>query len=203
MYPRVAHEAETGAHDRKPTALRFAGRRDPPRSVLNRRGMPWVGQGRSAPCLARGLSKRPLVGLSDANAEKWRSLLERAGQTTEGITSLPRQSTADDYETVTRLSQRHAWLSDDDVAQLVSGYQAGHSVYQLAAQFGCHRQTVSKFLKASGTRMRGRPLTDEQIQKAKFLRSDGLTWTEIGQHLGVDRRTVQRRLEGRAVLAHV
>jgi hypothetical protein len=89
--------------------------------------------------------------------------MEHAAQTAEGTTDLPIQPAAADYETVITLRQRHTWLSDDDIAKLVAGYKAGLSIYQLAQQFGCHRQTVSRSPKNHGTKMRGRPLTEEQI----------------------------------------
>jgi len=90
-------------------------------------------------------------------------------------------------------------LSEEQVQQLIEGYEAGVTVYQLGAQFGIARQTVSKILKRQGVTMRMRGLTPEQIDEAVRLYEDGWSLARIGDHYRVDSTTVWHRLRERGV----
>jgi DNA-directed RNA polymerase specialized sigma24 family protein len=85
-------------------------------------------------------------------------------------------------------------LSEEQVQQLVEGYETGATVYQLARQFGIARQTVSKVLKAQGVTMRMQGLTPEQIDEAVRLYEVGWSLARIGAKLRVDAGTVHARL---------
>ncbi|MGH3793492.1 MAG: helix-turn-helix domain-containing protein [Pseudonocardiaceae bacterium] len=57
-------------------------------------------------------------------------------------------------------------LDSQRVQELISGYQAGATVYQLGDQFGVDRRTVSRILHRHGAPMRRRDLSPDQIDKA-------------------------------------
>lgn len=79
-------------------------------------------------------------------------------------------------------------------AGVVTAYTAGATVYQLAAQFGIDRKTVSRMLRRHNVPMRRSGLTPTDIADARQLRADGWTLRRIGDHFGVDPRTVSRCL---------
>lgn len=49
-------------------------------------------------------------------------------------------------------------LREDEVGELVRGYQEGSSVYELADRFAIHRGTMSRYLHRVGVAIRGRGL---------------------------------------------
>ena len=136
-----------------------------------------------------------MVGLSDAHAEKWSPLLKHAAMAKEG-TAAPRRSMFDGWNVV-KLRQHHKRLDDREVEQLVAAYLAGSSVYKLAEQFDCHRETVSRRLKSRGVQMRHLTVTKEQIDTAEHLYASGLPLAEVGRQMGLDPSTVRRRLRTR------
>jgi hypothetical protein len=78
-----------------------------------------------------------VVELSTADSNKWLTLIEA---------SLNRQkldvSTTYDYQLLGRMRQQQRRLNVTQVVEMVALYQAGATVYDLAARFGCHRTTV-------------------------------------------------------------
>jgi IS30 family transposase len=88
-------------------------------------------------------------------------------------------------------------LGADQVQQLVAGYQAGASVYELGEQFGIDRKTVSRILHRHEVPMRRLGLSLKQVDEAVELYEEGWTTGQIGQRLRADPRTVQRRLRER------
>jgi DNA-directed RNA polymerase specialized sigma24 family protein len=91
-------------------------------------------------------------------------------------------------------------LRPDQVEALVARYQAGDTVYELAARFHVNRKTVSRTLHHEGVSMRMKGLTAEQIVEAERLYRAGWPLSRIGQLMQVDTRTVHRRLKERGVL---
>ncbi|WP_425301637.1 helix-turn-helix domain-containing protein [Nocardia farcinica] len=55
--------------------------------------------------------------------------------------------------------RRARQLDADEVAELITGYQAGATVYELAARFGIERRTVSNILHRHEVPMRRRGLS--------------------------------------------
>lgn len=140
------------------------------------------------------------IRISDANAEKWSSLFDQITLAKTGA-SAPRKRPSVTYgKTVTKLRQPQKRLNGDEIIQLVAGYQAGSSVYQLAEQFGCRRQTVSQHLRSEGVQMRGRPLTPAQVDEAARLYADGHSLASIGAQLEVWSSTVRKHLRARGVM---
>jgi DNA-binding transcriptional regulator LsrR (DeoR family) len=85
-------------------------------------------------------------------------------------------------------------LNAEQVQQLVDGYEAGATVYELGDRFGVSRQTVSRLLKQQGVAIRRQGLSPEQVTEAVQLHEAGWTLARIGERLGVGATTVQRRL---------
>jgi lambda repressor-like predicted transcriptional regulator len=101
---------------------------------------------------------------------------------------------------VNQIRQRQKRLSGDEIAQLIAKYKTGSTTYELAAQFGCHRTTVSEHLKANGVRMRRKPLTEGQVDKAVRLHESGLSLAKVSQQIGADTETIRARLRKRGVV---
>ncbi|WP_343063804.1 helix-turn-helix domain-containing protein [Haloechinothrix aidingensis] len=83
--------------------------------------------------------------------------------------------------------------------QLVAGYEAGATVYELGDRFGISRQTVGKILKQHGVKMRRGGLTPEQVDEAVQLYEAGWSLARIGGRMNVDPTTVLNRLRDRGV----
>ena len=126
---------------------------------------------------------RQKVDLSTADAEKWGPLLE-----------LPRGSleprSAPDYEGVVAIRQRQRRLTPDEFKQVAERYIAGATVYELAAEFGCHRATIAERLKLAGVTMRHQPTTTEQVDEIVQLYKSGLSMVKVAERVGVSPRTV-------------
>jgi hypothetical protein len=66
-------------------------------------------------------------------------------------------------------SNRHYRLDQDQTQQLITSYQAGSTVYQLANEFSIERRTVSAILHRHPIPMRRRGLTNDQADDAERL----------------------------------
>jgi transposase-like protein len=88
----------------------------------------------------------------------------------------------------------HRRLGPTQVEELVTGYQAGATVYQLAEQFRINRKTVSKLLERAGVPRRGRPLSPAQVEQATDLYATGLSLVSVGKQLECDGSTVHLAL---------
>jgi transposase-like protein len=85
-------------------------------------------------------------------------------------------------------------MRPEQVEELVTGYQTGLTVYQLAEQFRIDRGTVSRLLERQGVHRRGRPLSQAQIEQATELYATGLSLVSVGKRLGCDGSTVHLAL---------
>lgn len=95
--------------------------------------------------------------------------------------------------------QRARQLDADRVAELITGYQAGATVYELAARFGIERRTVSNILHRHDVPMRRRGLSPDQVDTAIHLYKLGWSLARVGNHLGVNHTTVLAALRRRGV----
>ena len=133
-----------------------------------------------------------LVDLSTADAEKWVPLLE-----------LPRGSleprSAPGYEGVAAIRQRQRRLTPDELKQVTERYIAGANVYELAAEFGCHRATIAERLKLAGVMVRHQPTTTEQVDEIVRLYVSRLSMAKAAEQGGVSTRTVSNYLRDREV----
>jgi len=80
------------------------------------------------------------------------------------------------------------------MVEMASRYEGGATVYELAAEFGCHRTTVATRLKKAGIVMRGKSPTSEDIESMVKLNSSGLLPMEVGKQLGFCANTVRNCL---------
>jgi DNA-directed RNA polymerase specialized sigma24 family protein len=85
-------------------------------------------------------------------------------------------------------------LKVDEIQDLIAGYQAGATVYQLGRRFGIDRETVSLVLRRHDVPMRRRGLSAEQIDEAVQLYREGWPLARIGRKFNVDPTTVMNRL---------
>ncbi|MGH3631664.1 MAG: terminase gpP N-terminus-related DNA-binding protein [Sciscionella sp.] len=85
----------------------------------------------------------------------------------------------------------------DQAKQVIAGYQAGATVYELGDQFGIDRKTVSRILQRHNIPMRRTGPTPDQVDQAVHLHSNGWSTAQIAHHLNTTQRTVQRRLAER------
>lgn len=85
-------------------------------------------------------------------------------------------------------------LNAASVDALVDGYLGGQTVYELAAEFGIERRTVSAHLHRRGIPMRRRGLSPEQKVEAFELRDRGWSLARIGARFDVVAQTVRSAL---------
>ncbi len=83
--------------------------------------------------------------------------------------------------------------------KMVARYKGGATVYELAAEFGCHRTTVAERLKKLEIVMRGQSPTPEAVDSMVRLHSSGLSPLEVGKQLGFCANTVRNCLRGRRI----
>lgn len=135
-----------------------------------------------------------LVVLSDADSNLWAPLLEQTSLAKAGLARLPEGARIADLDTAERRQRPHAKLSDDQVDEMIALYRDGATVYELANQFGCHRQTVSRWLRSRGVHMRLTGMTPEQVEEAQLLYESGMTLKAVGQAIGVSRNHIRDHL---------
>jgi DNA-binding CsgD family transcriptional regulator len=82
-------------------------------------------------------------------------------------------------------------LQQPEIEELLAQYQAGATIYELAAQFGIHRETVSNLLKRNGVRTRNRPLSPAQISEAIAPYQKAKSIAAVGASIGCDGNTVR------------
>jgi len=90
--------------------------------------------------------------------------------------------------------QIHRRLRPPEIVELVAGYKAGATVYQLAERFRIHRSTVSLLLERQRVPRRNRPLSPAQIEQASVLYATGQSLAKVGDQLGCDANTVRLAL---------
>jgi DNA-binding CsgD family transcriptional regulator len=77
---------------------------------------------------------------------------------------------------------------------MIAKYAAGATVYELAAEFGCHRATVAGRLKKAGILMRLQSPEAVAIDSMERLYQAGTSYPEIGRQLGHSSNTVRKYL---------
>ncbi len=81
------------------------------------------------------------------------------------------------------------------MVEMTAKYEAGATVYELAAEFGCHRATVAERLKKAGIVMRGQSPTPEAIDSMVRLYATGLSFQEVGKQLVFCANTIRVHLQ--------
>ena len=95
-------------------------------------------------------------------------------------------------------ARRH--LSDAEELELLSLYQTGRTVYEVADELGMHRNTVSVLLERHGIERRYHQTTDVDLDQATVLQQTGLNLTEVAAALGIGRTTLVRARRAARVL---
>jgi lambda repressor-like predicted transcriptional regulator len=90
-------------------------------------------------------------------------------------------------------------LSEPQLTELVAGYEAGASVYDLAERFKIHRQTVSQHLHRLGVTMRNQGLDEQQVDHAAVLYQQGWSLARIAKRHHVEPGTVRLALLSQGV----
>jgi lambda repressor-like predicted transcriptional regulator len=85
------------------------------------------------------------------------------------------------------------------VIEVAARYEGGATVYELAAEFGCHRTTVAARLKKAGIAMRCQSPTSEAIDSMVRLYASGLSLLEVSKQLGFCANTVRNCLLRRRI----
>ena len=85
------------------------------------------------------------VALPTADSNKW--LLLKEGHLEK---QAPEVITSSDYRLNGSIRQRQRRLTESQVVEMAAKYEAGATVYELAAEFGCHRTIVAERLKRAG-----------------------------------------------------
>jgi len=85
---------------------------------------------------------------------------------------------------------------------MAARYQVGATVYELAAEFGCHRATIAVRLKKVGIAMRRQSPTSESIDAIVRLYASELPLQEVGTQLGFCANMVRTCLQSRQVRTH-
>lgn len=109
----------------------------------------------------KSLSKDFLVGLSRLDSNKYRRILAQIKnpQVPCNNTKSPKNASASTKinefgeREVTKLKQLQKTFSETEIMEMVEEYRNGKTVYELAAQYGAHRVTVSKALKSYGVKV--------------------------------------------------
>ena len=83
--------------------------------------------------------------------------------------------------------------------ELITAYEAGSTVYQLAEQFKINRRTVGEILKRHNVKTRWQRLTETDVDEAERLYAQGLSLARIGKQLDVSGGAVRLRLLRRGV----
>ena len=134
------------------------------------------------------------MALSTADSNKW--LLLKVGHVAR---QTPEVVTSSDYRLLGPIRQRQRRLTGAQVAEMAAKYKSGATVYELAAEFGCHRTTVAERLKKAGIAMRGQSPTSEDVCSMVRLHAGGLSFQDVGQQLGFCANTVRSCLKKRQI----
>jgi AraC-like DNA-binding protein len=93
-------------------------------------------------------------------------------------------------------------LSPTAVDALISAYQAGATISQLAVEFGAHRTTVAGHLDRHGVARHSelRAWDDEILRHAAELYATGWSLADVADQFGVDAQTVANRFRRAGVV---
>ena len=129
------------------------------------------------------------MALSTADSNKW--LLLKEGHLEK---QAPEVITSSDYRLNGSIRQRQRRLTEAQVVEMTTKYKAGATVYELAAEFCCHRTTVAERLKKAGIVMRLQSPDAVAIDSMESLYQSGFSYPEIGRQLGYSANTVRKYL---------
>lgn len=98
------------------------------------------------------------------------------------------------------ITQHQKRLSKLEIQTICERYQNGASIYKLAADFGCHRRTISDTLKRNGIEVSHQATKKpELVKKIIELYAEMMTPKEVGAIVGVGGDTVRKVLKENGV----
>lgn len=94
------------------------------------------------------------------------------------------------------ITQHQKRLSKLEIQTICDRYQNGASIYKLAAEFGCHRRTISDTLKRNGIEVSHQASKKpELVKKIIELYAEMKTPKEVGAIVGINGDTVRKVLK--------
>jgi uncharacterized protein (DUF433 family) len=94
-----------------------------------------------------------------------------------------------------RRRQTQRRLTAEQVQQLVTDYEGGASMKELAARWSLHRTTVAAQLRQAGVRLRRQGLPADHMDEATRLYGDGWSLQRLLERYGCDAETVRQALK--------
>jgi DNA-binding CsgD family transcriptional regulator len=134
------------------------------------------------------------VGVQDLGSET----VGNKAEGTEGR-QCPRQypQYEDQTQIKHRVQRRQRWLTPSEVQQIIESYQNSAKVYELAAQFNCHRTTISAHLKRNGIQPSNKIKLDTKL--LVDLYENGNSAAQIAEILNISKMSVLRYLHANGV----
>lgn len=139
-----------------------------------------------------------MVGLSGLDSNKYAKLIglkrktpvspELCPKDTLSKTENPVKRTNEYGEPeVLRISRQQKQLSDAEKLEAIKEYLSGKTVLELAKNFGCHKVTISRALKAAGIRPDNRTAQKKlDVNAVISMYKDFHTTAEIAERFGVN-----------------
>jgi DNA-directed RNA polymerase specialized sigma24 family protein len=94
-----------------------------------------------------------------------------------------------------RKRQTQRRLTAEQTRQLVTEYEAGASMKELAVRWGLHRTTVAAQLRQAGVRLRRQGVPDPLLDEAIQLYGDGWSCQRLAERYGCEAETVRQTLK--------
>lgn len=146
-----------------------------------------------------------MVGLSELNSNNYANILESIRRTDTHNTDIASNDSENlnsrpgEVE-VHQLRQIHKRLSDEEISAVIEGYKSGKTTYQLAKQFGTHKNTISKALKKAGIDP-SNSTAQKKLNTEEVIKMYGKyhTTAEIAKLYGVHPNSVVRCLKNHGV----
>jgi hypothetical protein len=135
------------------------------------------------------------VALSTADSNNWTAVIECSRET-----SPPGGHTFSGEQRTGPIRQRQRQLTEAQVGETAARYEEGATVYELAAEFGCHRVTVAERLVKAGTTMRLQSPLPEVVDEMVRLCESDLSLVSASERVGNGASNVHNVLEAREVL---
>ena len=145
------------------------------------------------------MSKALLVDLSQlySNHTTLWEYVNKVKSTPDNTTELDDAKYPYPKEKVIRsITQHQKRLSKLEIQTICEKYQNGASIYKLAADFGCHRRTISDTLKRNGIEVSHLASKKPELVKKNIeLYAEMKTPKEVGAIVGINGDTVRKVLK--------
>ena len=148
-----------------------------------------------------------MVGLTRLESNKYRNLASRKALLPlklDGYTHEPRSDRLKENEygekEVRQIRQTQKYLSDQERVEIADAYRSGKTTYELAEQYGCHRQTIADVLKKQGiVPNKAKSQKKLNVEMVIKMYSEFHSAEEIGNLYGVGRAVIIKCLRDNGV----